>query len=190
MSGGPAAVLEATLRRAAGPLGAFALAALAASGCARGAAPPAAPSDVITFAIEASGATTPLFVQVNGDSDQPGWVTVRNSAGPVHLQTRCDIALCGADPAVCGISIPSVRDIGVGAATHTIETTWDRRTSVEDTALRCQQRLPAPAGEYIARFCHGRNAEAGRVVRPACVERTFTLDDSRVAIRVPASADP
>lgn len=166
-------------------------------GCA--AAPPTPVAGTGTrFVIEAGPAAGgPVYVLIEASDGQPGWLTVSGAAGGVHLRDRCEIADCGLPPGVCGASLPLVRNIGAGGTDQRIEATWDGRRSVIDTVAACERRLPAPGGSYTARFCYSTEAEftgagdpargaIGRLVRPVCEERHFTLADPLVVLRVSA----
>lgn len=166
-----------------------ALAALVPGCAVRARAPEPAP---ITFAIEVANAAGPVYVMLGGSDDQPGWVSVTGPAGRVYLRERCEIEDCGAPPAVCGAALPVIRNIGAGAAVRRVELTWDGMTSELDVDARCERRRPAPPGAYVARFCHAREADlegtapvqSGRLVRPTCVDRPFTLRERRVTLTI------
>jgi hypothetical protein len=112
----------------------------------------------------------------------------------VYLSERCDIVDCGAPPAVCGAPVELVRDLTLHPQRH-IDFLWDGRTNFVDSAANCELRRSAPHGYYVARFCYSREAEfgaggdprgdvPGRLVRPTCVDRGFTLQDSLVTLTI------
>ena len=164
---------------------------LAAAACGAGGrgTPPAAGT---RFVLEvASGRTGPVYVLVESSDAQPGWVSVTGAGGRVHLRERCELAECGAAPGVCGSALPLVRNLGAGARSHRIEFSWDGRWSVVDSSQGCERRLPAPPGEYVARFCHATAAQLsdgdpsgegamGQLATPTCTDRRFRLGDTLV----------
>jgi hypothetical protein len=160
---------------------------IAVAACPRGRSTPAT-AGPIQFSIDASRVQgAPFYVMVNGDSDQPGWVTVIGSGGRAFFRERCDIADCGVPPVVCGAGIPVIQNIGPGATSRSITTAWDKTTSVIDNVLQCERRQPAAPGPYVARFCYSREAEMAdgkptALLKPTCVERPFTLDDRQVTL--------
>lgn len=166
--------------------------AVALSACARpggGETSGAAPS--IRFAIEVGGDTArPVYVATQDGGGAVGWLRVTHAGQPVYLRERCDIEDCGVDPAVCGMAIPLVRQVE-----GRVEYQWDAMTSTIDSAARCERRVRAPPGEYVARFCYGhevalqgegdvRAGAQGTVVEPRCETRGFTLRDREVILRL------
>jgi len=151
----------------------------------------------IRFAIELGrGVEGPVYVMLNDEDDQPGWVRSFRDGERMYLRERCEIEDCGVPPVVCGAAIPLVRDIKGTASLTSIEFVWDGMTSVLDPASGCETRRPAGAGDYVARFCFSRRAEfyaegdptvaiPGGLVDPTCVERRFTLRDQQVVLRIP-----
>jgi len=124
-----------------------------------------------------------------------GWLRASRGGTRVFLQERCAIPDCGAEPVVCGAAIPFVQNIAGPGAARRVEFAWDGLISVVDSVARCETRRPAPPGEYVARFCYSREAEfpagpdstraaPGRLLRPICVERTFTPEDTEVVLTI------
>lgn len=169
---------------------------VASLGCARTPGARSDPAVSIRFAIAMeSDAIGPVYVALAGADGAAGWVRVTRGGERIFLRERCDIADCDAPPAVCGASIPLVRDIGGGGGPRSVELVWDGMTSVVDSASRCETRRPAPPGEYVARFCYSREADLqgggnpaagvpGRLTSPTCVDRPFTLQDRAVVLSV------
>ena len=150
----------------------------------------------IRFAVEVvSDVSGPIYVLLNDEDDQPGWIQVFRDSERIYLRERCEIEDCGATPVVCGAAIPRIRDIAGGEERVPVEFEWDGMTSVIDPISECETRVPAPLGNYIARFCYSREAEfegrgdptravPGGVVHPTCVERPFTLYERQVVLRI------
>jgi hypothetical protein len=148
----------------------------------------------VRFAVELGpDVQGPFYVLLTASDGAPGWIRVMRDGLPVPLRERCDIADCGADPAVCGAAVPVVRDLA--AHGRRIEMVWDGTTSVVDSAGRCERRIPAPAGTYTARFCHSIQAQPlgapdssgsapGTLGELRCQERPFTLADGEVVLRL------
>lgn len=152
----------------------------------------------IRFAIEVeAGDHPPVLVQATSESRPVGWLRVLREGAPVHVEERCDIPDCD-DPggAVCGATIPTVREVAPADAEGTIAYLWDLTRSVID-ADQCERREPAPPGDYVARFCYGYSAEVdgdpaerwgalGRLTSPTCVDRAFRVGrDADVVLRIP-----
>ena len=150
----------------------------------------------IRFAIEVDDDVVgPIYVLLNEEDDQMGWVKVFRNGERIYFRERCEIEDCGVPVAVCGAAIPFVKDIAGGGDRRTIEFVWDGMTSVLDPLSGCETRQPAPPGDYIARFCFSREAEfegdgdptravPGRVIHPTCVEKPFTLHEQQVVLRI------
>jgi hypothetical protein len=150
----------------------------------------------IRFAVEVvSDVSGPIYVLLNGEDNQPGWI--RASRGPerVHFRERCEIEDCANRGVVCGAAISMIKNIANTAQTGLVEFVWDGMTSVFDAASGCETRQPALPGDYIARFCFSREAKLegdgdparavpGRLVRPTCVEKPFTLQEQQVVLRI------
>ena len=151
----------------------------------------------IRFAIQVGrDAVQPIYIALNDEYDQPGWVRVFREGERVYLRERCEIPNCGEPVAVCGAAIPLIRDLKSDSSLSSVEFTWDGITSVIDPASGCESRRPAMEGTYIARFCYsteaevepgaeGRAASPGTLVDATCVENPFTLQDSHVALELP-----
>ena len=130
----------------------------------------------------------PVYVQVVGQDAQPGWVRVARSGERIYLRERCEVPDCGASPAVCGASVPVVRDVVARGATRTIDVEWDGAMSFVDPASRCERRTPVPAGDYVATFCYSRQVELaggsdgadlqGVLRQPTCRDVPFSLPGS------------
>ncbi|UCG87492.1 MAG: hypothetical protein JSW71_02800 [Gemmatimonadota bacterium] len=149
----------------------------------------------IRFAIELSGdASGPLYVLLNEEDDQPGWVKVFRDGDRIYLRERCEIEDCGVPAAVCGAAVPLISDVAHGRIPKGIEFGWDGLTSVLDSVSGCETRQPVSPGDYIARFCFSRAAEfeaesdpvavPGKLIDPTCVERPFTLREPQVVLRI------
>ena len=150
---------------------------------------------VIRFAIEvASNVAGPIYVLINDENDQPGWIRAFRGADRVYFRERCDIEDCARRAIVCGAAMPMIKNIASQAQIGLTEFIWDGTTSVVDTVSGCETRQPALSGNFIARFCYSREAEfegdsdlalgvPGRLVRPTCVEKPFTLLDREVVLR-------
>jgi hypothetical protein len=154
----------------------------------------------IRFAIEVGPEVTgPVYVSVSGSDGGPGWIRAFREGARVYLSERCEIADCGVPPAVCGAGIPLVRDLTAGGDRR-VELVWDGLTSTVDSVAGCETRRPAPPGSYVARFCYSREADVrspatpppmgtaaatpGRLIRPTCEERPFTLADREAVLRL------
>jgi hypothetical protein len=150
----------------------------------------------IRFAIEVDGSVgAPVYVLLNGEDDQVGWVTAFGGGERVYFSERCDVEDCGAQAAVCGAAIPMVSQIASDVDRRTIEFVWDGMTSELDSRSGCETRQPAVPGDYVARFCFSREAELdgdleqtqaapGRLIRPTCTERPFNLRDREVVLKL------
>ncbi len=170
------------------------LAVILVAGCG-GKTPAAETSASVRLAIEVDGEVAgPVYVLLSGEGDQLGWVRVSTGGERIYFRERCEVADCGAEPAICGAAIPMVKNIASDADNRSIEFVWDGMTSVIDSLSGCETRQPAPQGEYIARFCFSREAEPegadptravpGRLVGPTCVEKSFTLQEREVVLAV------
>ncbi len=148
----------------------------------------------IRFALRvAPGAEAPLYIVLNDEYSQVGWVKVFREGKRVFLSERCEIENCGEPPVVCGMAFRMIRNLAAAGGEETIEFEWDVETSAIDESSGCEARVPAPDGAYVARFCHSREAEfdegvdpghtaAGRLIESTCVERPFTLADGLVEL--------
>lgn len=154
------------------------------------------PSVSIRFAIELHrGVPGPIYVLLNAEDGQLGWVKVFRDGERIYFRERCEIEDCGEPPAVCGAAVPLIRNIAAGKDPRTVEFVWDGMTSVPDPLSGCETRQPAPPGGYIARFCFSSEAEfegnrdpsrtiPGRPVQATCVEKEFTLDEEQVVLSI------
>ncbi len=154
------------------------------------------PAVSIRFAIEVDGDVAgPIYVWLNREDDQLGWVKAFRDGERIFFRERCEIEDCGVPPAVCGAAIPLIRKIGGAGDRGTIEFVWDGMTSVLDPLSGCETRQSAAPGDYIARFCYSREAEfagnsdptravSGRLIHPKCVEKPFTLKEQQVVLRM------
>ena len=150
----------------------------------------------IRFVLEvASDVSGPIYVQLNGQDSQIGWIQASRGGERVYFRERCEIEDCANRGVVCGAAMAMIRNIGEGAQSGGIEFVWDGMTSGFDGVSGCELRRPAPPGDYIARFCYSREAEfqsggdptmavPGRLIRPDCTERPFTLLDQEVVFRI------
>ncbi len=150
----------------------------------------------IRFAVEvASDVSGPIYVLLNGEDNQLGWI--RASRGPerVHFRERCEIEDCANRGVVCGAAISMIMNIANTGQTGMIEFVWHGMTSVVNAVSGCETRQPALPGDYIARFCYAREAEfegdsdptragPGRLVRPTCTDKPFTLLEQEVVLRI------
>jgi len=129
-----------------------------------------------------------VYVLLNREDAQLGWVTVFREGERIFLRERCEIEDCGVPAAVCGAAIPLIRNI---AGTGMIEVEWDGMTSVIDSISGCEMREPAAPGEYTARFCFSREARIdgagdptsavpGGLIGATCHEQTFSLRQRQV----------
>jgi len=164
-------------------------------------AEPQAPTDSVNLATS-SGSATPIrfaievssdsmrtvYVLLNREDSQVGWVTVFREGERIFLRERCEIEDCGVPAAVCGAAIPLIRNIAVAGF---IEVEWTGMTSVLDSITGCEVRQPAAPGEYTARFCFSRDARlegegdptravVGRLVGATCTEQAFSLRQRQV----------
>lgn len=179
-------------RLAAGLLCGLALA--LAAGCSPKPGPDEAASVSIRFAIEVEpDMETPVFVVLNEEDSQVGWVTVFRDDQRVYLAERCEIENCGEPAVVCGMAFRMVLDIGSDAP---VEFLWDVTTSRIE-APGCESRVAAAEGDYTARFCYSETAEfdgeapdgpgwavPGKLIEPTCVDRPFNLTDAEVVLRL------
>ena len=112
---------------------------------------PGIPS-TIRFSIEpAPEDRVPVYVLVNGEDSQVGFVRVFREGERVFLQERCEIEDCGSPGVVCGAAIPMIADLASGFGS--IEFLWDVTASTLDPVSGCEMRRPATRGEFTARFC-------------------------------------
>ena len=151
----------------------------------------------VRFAIQIGReAVAPIYVLLNEEDDQPGWVRLFRNDERIYLRERCEIPDCGVTPAVCGAAIPLVRNIKGDGSLSSVEFVWDGMTSVIDPRTGCETRQSADPGEYVARFCYSRTAEfepggdtsraaPGSLVDAACTEIPFTLQQTEVVLRIP-----
>jgi hypothetical protein len=171
-------------------------AALVAWSCAGKVAPTQSANPSVRFAIEVSGAPAySIFVLVDREDGQPGWISVLVDGQPVLLRESCAIPDCGSPPSVCGLTPPVVVDLAQKGGAGKIEFQWNRTTSVRESPNACERRVPAPAGEYLARFCYSSRAvlpnsqdpsvpERPRLIEPVCREQSFSMSDSAVVLRL------
>ena len=149
----------------------------------------------IRFALEAGDASGPIYVQLNGEDSQIGWIQAFRGDERIYFHERCEIEDCANRGVVCGAAMSMIRNIGDGAETGMVEFVWDGMTSGFDEVTGCEIRRPALPGDYIARFCYSREAEfqgasdatmavPGRLVSPDCTERPFTLLDQEVVFSI------
>lgn len=150
----------------------------------------------IRFAIEvADDVSAPIYVLLYGEDNQVGWIQAFRDGERIHFRERCEIEDCANRGVVCGSAMSTIRNIGAGAETGTIEFVWDGMTSGFDEVSGCEIRRPALPGDYIARFCYSREAEfqansdpalavPGRLVGLDCAERPFTLLDEEVVLSI------
>ncbi len=150
----------------------------------------------IRFAVEvASDVSGPIYVLLNGEDNQLGWIRAFRGPERVHFRERCEIEGCANRGVVCGAAISMIKNIANTAQTGMIEFVWDGMTSVVDALSGCETRQPAPPGDYIARFCFSREAEfegdsdptravPGRLIRPTCTDKPFTLLEEEVVLRI------
>lgn len=146
----------------------------------------------IRFVLEAPpDVGAPIYVQLNGADDQPGWLQASRGPERVYFRPRCEVEDCAHPGVVCGAAPAMVRDIS--GASVAIE--WDGTTSSVEADTGCELRGPAHPGRYVARFCWARAAVLdgggdaaagvpGRIAAPTCVERGFTLSDREVRVTV------
>jgi len=175
------------------------VATIMALGCG-GSVPAVERATSIRFAIElADGVEGPMYVLLNQENDQPGWVRVSRDGEGIYLKERCEVPDCGVAAAVCGAALPFVRDLAGASGEKGIEFVWDLTTSVLDSASRCETRQPAPPGDYVARFCFSREATLegqgdptqavmGRIAAPTCIDKPFTLQEQQVVLTIPADS--
>ena len=147
----------------------------------------------IRFAIEVgSDSMRTVYVLLNREDSQVGWVTVFREGERIFLRERCEIEDCGVPAAVCGAAIPLIRNI---AGAGIIEVEWTGMTSVLDSITGCEMREPAAPGEYTARFCFSRDARIegegdpthaapGRLVGATCIEKEFNLRLRQVVLGI------
>jgi hypothetical protein len=150
----------------------------------------------IHFAIEVTANTPgPIYVLINDEDSQPGWVQAFRGVHRIYLRERCEIEDCANRGVVCGAAMPMVKDIADPERTGLIELTWDGTDSAVNAVSRCETRQPAESEDLIARFCYSREADLretgdlnlgipGLLIRPICVERPFTLGDREVVFRL------
>jgi hypothetical protein len=166
-----------------------------AEGAARSAAVDAMPRDSLSirFAIQVNpDEAGPIYVLLNGEDGQIGWVKVFRGGQRIYLRERCEIEDCGAPAAVCGAALPLIRNIAGGRGQRSVEYIWDGMTSVVDSVSGCESRDPAPPGDYSAEFCFSREADLqggdptrgvpGRLVQPTCSRKPFALRDEEVVL--------
>ena len=151
---------------------------------------------VIRFVIEVgSDVPGPTYVLLNDKDGQPGWIRAFRGSDRVYFRERCEIADCARRAVVCGAAMPMIRDISATGQIGLIEFIWDGMTSVVDAVSGCETRQPALPGNFIARFCYSREADfegdsdlalgvPGRLIRPTCVEKPFTLLDREVVLKL------
>jgi hypothetical protein len=148
----------------------------------------------IRFAVEVrSDETRPVYILLNSEDDQPGWVKAFRDGQRIYFRERCEIEDCGVSSAVCGAAIPFVRKLVPGTS---MEFIWDGMTSALDPVSGCETRRPAAPGHYTASFCFARAVEVvrggdpdtaalARLVKPSCMEKPFSLLQEDVVFAVP-----
>ena len=150
----------------------------------------------IRFALEVAGDPSgPIYVLLNGEDNQLGWIRAFRGPERVHFRERCEIEDCANRGVVCGAAISMIKNIANTGQTGMIEFVWHGMTSVVDAVSECETRQPALPGDYIARFCYSREAEfegdsdptravPGRLIRPTCTDKPFTLLEQEVVLRI------
>ena len=148
------------------------------------------PSGMVRFTLGlSSGATNVVYVSLNDEDGQPGWIRVYRGTDRIHLTERCEIENCGQRAVVCGAAVPMIQQIGGNTSSSSVEVLWDGRNSIIDSTSSCEMRRPSPEGEYRASFCYAHEAEfeptsdptqpaPGRLLQQTCVERLFILPTS------------
>ncbi len=121
-----------------------------------------------------------VWVQSGDDLGLPGWVDVRDDDDlPVWLFDRCDIPICDEGGGACGQALPQVLDVTQGGYGGQVFVTWDGHRRALVASGDCLERVPAPPGDYVARFCFGWSVTepgpGGEVLDPWCEEVPFTL---------------
>ena len=154
------------------------------------------PSGMVRFTLERPPRTADaVYVSINDEGGQPGWIRVFHGTDRIYLKERCEIEDCGRRAVVCGMAIPMIQQIGEGAGSGSVEVIWDGTTSVFNSTSGCEIRQPSPEGQYKARFCYAFEAEfeptsdpaqpvPGRLIQPTCVEQSFTLPTSEIGLRL------
>lgn len=154
------------------------------------------PSGMVRFTLGlSSAAIDAVYVSVNDEGNQPGWVRVFRGTERIYLKERCEIEDCGRQAAVCGAAIPMIQQIKRNASSGSIEVIWDGRNSITDSSSDCEIRQQSPEGQYKARFCYALEAEfeptsdpaqpvPGRLIQPTCVEQSFILPTSEIDLRL------
>ncbi len=149
---------------------------------------------VIRFAVELSSEVSgPIYVLLNGEDNQLGWVAVSRGPDRIYFRERCEVEDCARLGVVCGAAVSMVSNIAGEGGARTIEYEWNGITSVLDPVSGCESRETSPPGDYVARFCYSREARfegeadetgavPGRLLNPTCVEKRFALDEREVVL--------
>jgi hypothetical protein len=168
-------------------------------GCAGAASPNQTEEMAIRFAIEVAADVSgpgPVWVQLNEEDAQLGWVKAFWGDERVYFRERCEIEDCVRPGVICGVAPLMVRMIADRGQAGMIEFVWDGMTSVIDPVNGCERREPAPPGEYTAQLCYAREAVLegdgdpavavmGRLVDAQCSVMPFELSDGQdVVFRV------
>ena len=138
---------------------------------------------------------TPVFVLLQKENGQIGWVNVKNKGENIFLKERCEIISCNNSSGVCGASLPVIQDISVKTNGRVIQFYWDQMTSFIKNSPQCEVRVSALEGDYTASFCYSHSAISftgdnikgegiGQLVSPVCVSKSFQLKDKEVILEV------
>jgi hypothetical protein len=116
------------------------------------------------------------YRNVPGYAVEPSdWVTLRQGADPVTFFDRCDLQICG-QPSPCG---PQMLQVLPASSAGRLYHIWDGKIRTPDPT-GCYRPLPAPPGDYTARFCLGYSDAAGVSHSPVCHEMSFRYPVERV----------
>ena len=136
-----------------------------------------------------------MFVLLQKENGQIGWVNVNNEGEEIFLKERCEIINCNASSEVCGASLPVIQDITVEANNRIVQFYWDKKISFIKNSPQCEVRVSALEGDYTASFCYSHSAISftgdnikgegiGQLVSPVCVSKSFQLKDKEVILEV------
>ena len=166
-------------------------------GCAGTADPSQTEEMAIRFAVEvAADVSDPVYVQLNDEYAQLGWVKAFRGDERIYFRERCEVEDCSNPGVICGVAPVMVRRIADGGESGMIEFVWDGVTSVVGQVSGCETREAALPGEYTAQLCYSHDAVLegdgdpavavmGQLVGAQCNVLPFELSDGQdVVLRV------
>lgn len=145
-------------------------------------------AEPITFRLHlVSDVPETLYVDVTDASRPTGghFLAILRGDEPIRKGDEC--ASCPCDDcwcAICGAPEPTVAELSTGGS---VEWVWDgleraAGTCDDGSAGRCEDEAPAPAGEYVARFCWsatvvGTPPAPAEIEGETCADEPFTIPE-------------